>query len=170
MQAPLHSLPAARSHGASRLEFAVTLVIIGLLAWVLLGRLDELSRAARRERLLATMTSVKAVATIFHERCVVVRANADAGCDHLLMRGEPMDGVQGWPAASAGGIARAVTALAQAASAPMPGGELRLQSATVRGRPALLIALGDPRCEFFYAQAMSPGDSPEVDIVDVSCP
>lgn len=84
------------------------------------------------------------------------------------MGGEPVQGVNGWPAASAEGIARAA-ALPLKGSAPVPAGEFSLRSGTAHGRPALFIALGDRRCEFSYAQASSPGDSPEVDVVDASC-
>lgn len=168
MQVLLSQHRLARSRGASRLEFAAALIVIGLLAWVLLGRLAELSQAARRQYLVATVSSVRAVATIFHARCQVVRAGAPAACDHLQMGDEPVDGVQGWPAASVEGIARAAALSGRHAS--MPAGRFVLHSGTVGGLPALFIALGDPRCEFFYAQATSPGDSPEVDIVDASCP
>jgi hypothetical protein len=163
----LPSKPTAGGRrGLARLEFAFTLILIAVLATVLLTRLAELGQAARRQRLMSTMVSVQAASTLFHVLCEARRSTAGSDCASLNIAGTPVQGINGWPAASSEGIGRS---LSLPAGPALPGAQLHLQAASQRGRPVLLIALGNAQCEFSYAQAMSPGDSPEVDIVDASC-
>ena len=156
-----------RPHGLSRLEFLIALSVVAVLMSVLLSRLSELPGLSRPARLQATMAQVRAAAQLFHARCAALRQQrADETCETVTVDGVVLQGAQGWPAATAQGIARA-------ASLPSPGrvrfDALRLRTGERHGRPALFVALAERGCEFSYVQASSPDTSPEVDVVDASC-
>jgi hypothetical protein len=155
-----------RVRGASRLEFAMAVVVIGVLIGLLVPRLMEMHGAARPARLQATAAAVRAAAAVFHGRCEALRAHGEADCTAVEIDGRQVAGADAWPAASAEGIVRAA-ALPVTAEAGTEAFVLR--PAQVDGLPALRIALPAPHCEFVYVQADGPGGVPRVDIVDASC-
>jgi len=155
-----------RARGASRLEFVLAVIVIGVLIGLLLPRLLEVHGAARPTRLQAAAAAVRTAAAVFHGRCQALQAHQMADCSSIEIEGRAVSGANGWPAATPEGIA-------QAAALPVraePGNEaFVLQATRVHGVPALRIALPAPHCEFFYVQAEGPDGVPEVDIVDTSC-
>ena len=160
--------PKAGCRGLSRFEFALVVVVIGILVSLLLSRLSDLPNLAGPARLQAAMHTVRAAAQLFHTRCQLLRERAPAErCESLAMDGVTVAGAHGWPAASADGIA--VMAALQPSGGSSPALPLRLRTGERQGRPALFIALAERGCEFSYVQAASPDTPPEVDIVDPSC-
>jgi hypothetical protein len=153
--------------GVSRLELLLCLTVVAVLIALLLPRLAELGGATRAARLRAAVAQVRAAANVFHARCEALRSSDSANdCALVALDGVPVAGVNGWPAPSAAGIARA-------ASLPL-GGDARSAGFTAQprvrdGTQALALRLLRPDCEFLYVQAKSRDDSPEVDIVDASC-
>jgi hypothetical protein len=137
--------------GVSRLEIVLSLIVICVLMSLMLHRLAALGAPTRAVRLQTTAAAVQAAAALFHVRC-----QASGGdCAELTLDGRTVRGVNAWPAASREGIARAAAIASDFTLLP-------------QGR-ALRIALPGGHCEFLYAEATSPGDSPVVDIVDATC-
>lgn len=153
-------------HGVSCLEVMLCLALIGCLLALLLPRLAALNDAVRSVRLRRAMAQVQVAAGLFHVRCEAARSRGAADCTRLVLGGQPVAGVQSWPAASVDGIVQAAALpLADASNAS----GFAVWRGLVDGVPALFIGLKDRRCEFFYVQAMGPGVVPVVDIVDASC-
>jgi hypothetical protein len=152
--------------GASRLEFALAVIVIGVLIGLLVPRLLEVHAAARPARLQAAAAAVRTAAAVFHGHCQALQAQPMADCTSIEIDGRAVIGANGWPAATPEGIVRAAALPARAE----PGNEaFVLRAARVHGVPALRIALPAPHCEFVYVQADGPDGVPEVDIVDASC-
>src|SRR5436190_18641030 len=103
-------------HGLSLFEFAVAMLLIGVLIAVALPRLADSRVAARQVRLKTLMATTQATANLFRLRCESQPpANGDSACNELVMSSQKVAGIHGWPAASAAGIATAVNSWGQTA-------------------------------------------------------
>ncbi|HJV69179.1 hypothetical protein [Ideonella sp.] len=152
-----------RSTGLTRLEFAIAVVVIGVLVALALPRLAAPLVAARQVRLKMLLATAQSTASLFHGQCEV----RSGPCERLPLRGRPVAGVFGWPAANADGIAAALKVW---------GGtdDIAWQPESLDGVPALRARLEPSSdagtCEFIYAQAPSPGAAPRIALVGASCP
>jgi type II secretory pathway pseudopilin PulG len=154
--------------GPTRLDFALVVVLAGVLLAVALPRWQATRAEARAVRLKMLLATAQTSASLFHGRCAIVQATTpDERCERLTLQGATVAGVHGWPSAGTGGIAAALKPWDAAA-------DIDWQPETVDGVPALrarlkpVSAVGT--CEFIYAQAASPGATPRIALVDVSCP
>jgi type II secretory pathway pseudopilin PulG len=157
-----------RRSGLTRLEFAVSLAIIGVLVAVALPRLQAPRIAARQVRLKMLLATARSSASLFHGRCEIERSrDAGNGCTQLAIEGQAVAGVNYWPSATPEGI---VAALNRWSQAP----DIDWQSERIDGVPALRARLrpvaAAGTCEFIYAQAASPGAAPRIALVAASCP
>jgi type II secretory pathway pseudopilin PulG len=162
MRSPWPAPSASLARGLSRLEFAVVVAVVGVLVAVALPRMDGARVAARQVRLKSLLATTQSSATLFNLRC-----QAQPACDTLLVEGQKVAGVHGWPAASEAGI---VTALKPWGSVA----DIDWRPERVNGVPALRASLTPTTaagtCEFIYAQAASPGAAPRIELIDASCP
>jgi type II secretory pathway pseudopilin PulG len=155
--------------GLSRLEFAVAMVLVSVLIAVALPRLADSRVAARQVRLKMLMATTQATANLFRLRCEAMPASPTGGprCEHVLLQGQKVVGIHGWPAASADGIAIAVNSWGDTA-------DIDWQPDRIEGVPALRARLKPTAvagaCEFIYAQAASPGAAPRIELMDATCP
>ncbi|WP_374562674.1 hypothetical protein [Ideonella sp.] len=156
--------------GLSRLEFAVAVVLVGVLIAVALPRLASSRVAARQVRLKMLMATTQATANLFHLRCESqppAPGGLDPACGELPLQGQKVVGIHGWPAASADGIAVAVNSWGDTA-------DIDWRPDRIDGVPALRARLKPTavagECEFIYAQAASPGAAPRIELIDATCP
>jgi len=154
--------------GLSLFEFAVAMLLIGVLIAVALPRLADSRVAARQVRLKTLMATTQATANLFRLRCESQPpASGDSACNELVMSSQKVAGIHGWPAASADGIAIAVNSWGQTA-------DIDWQPDRIDGVPALRVSLKPTAvagaCEFIYAQAASPGAVPRIELIDATCP
>jgi type II secretory pathway pseudopilin PulG len=169
MQARWHGMHQRPASGLSRLEFAVAMVVVGVLIAVALPRMDGARVAARQVRLKSLMATAQSSATLFRLRCETQAATAAAnpGCDQVTLKGQNIAGVHGWPAANAHGIAAALKLWG-------PVADIDWRPDRLDGVPALRASLTPTKvagtCEFIYAQAASPGAAPRIELTDASCP
>ena len=155
-------------HGLSLFEFAVAMLLIGVLIAVALPRLADSRVAARQVRLKTLMATTQATANLFRLRCEAQPpANGDSACNELVLSSRKVAGIHGWPAANADGIAIAVNSWGQTA-------DIDWQPDRIDGVPALRVSLKPTAvagaCEFIYAQAASPGAVPRIELIDATCP
>jgi type II secretory pathway pseudopilin PulG len=165
---PAHS-KSTRLRGISKFEAAVAIAIVGVLLAVLLQRLASAQVAFRQVRLKTLMATTQATANLFRLRCDA-QASLPGGspdCRELLIQGQKVVGVHGWPAASADGIAVAVKSWGETA-------DIDWRPDRIDGQPALRVSLKPidvaGTCEFIYAQAPSPGAGPRIELIDAACP
>lgn len=155
--------------GLSRFEFAVAVVLVGVLMALALPRLADSRVAARQVRLKMLMSTTQATANLFRLRCeaMPLPLGGEPRCDHVLFAGQKVVGIHGWPAASADGIAVAVNSWGETA-------DIDWQPDRIEGVPALRARLKPTEiagaCEFIYAQAASPGAAPRIELIDATCP
>lgn len=153
--------------GVTLFEFAVAVLLIGILIAVALPRLADSRVAARQVRLKTLMATTQATANLFRLRCESQPpAGGDSACNELVMSGQKVVGIHGWPAASANGIAIAVNSWGQTA-------DIDWRPDRIDGVPALRVRLKPAavagECEFIYAQAASPGAAPRIELIDATC-
>jgi type II secretory pathway pseudopilin PulG len=155
--------------GVSKFEAAVAIAIIGILLAVALPRLASTRVAARQVRLKTLMATTQSTANLFRLRCEghPPAAGSTPDCREVLIEGQKVVGVHGWPAASADGIAIAVNSWG-------PTADIDWRPDWIDGQPALRVSLKPIEvagtCEFIYAQAPSPGAGPRIELIDASCP
>lgn len=158
---PPHSTRPAP--GLTLFEFAVAVAIIGVLIAIALPRLAAPIVAARQVRLKMLLATTRSTASLFHGQCEI---RGGAACERLVIQGQPVAGVHGWPAASADGIAAALKPWGDTA-------DIDWRPESIDGVPALRAHLkpasAGGTCEFTYAQAASPGATPRIALVDASC-
>ena len=157
----------SRSSGLTRLEFAVTLAIVGILVALALPRLQAPRTAARQVRLKMLLATAQSSASLFHGRCEIERSrDAQNACTRLAVEGQAVAGVNYWPSATPEGIVRALNRWSEAP-------DIDWQSERIDGVPALrarlkpVMAAGT--CEFIYAEAATPGAAPRIALVDATC-
>ena len=161
--------PRPRSpSGLTRLDFALVVVLAGVLVAVALPRWQATRVEARSVRLKMLMATTQATASLFHGRCGHLRAaEPQTSCERLPLQGATVAGIHGWPTAEPGGIVAALKPWDALA-------DIEWQSDQVDGVPALRARLKPASaagtCEFIYAQAASPGATPRIALVDASCP
>lgn len=160
---PIHrsKRPPRRDLGVSRLEALLALTVIAVLTAVLLPRLADLRDASQAVQLAQAAARVRAAASVFHGRCEMSR-RAGSDCAWVDVDGVRVQGVHGWPAATAEGIGRAA-----ALAGPLHG-PIGVPEAASRP-PSIVFSLGGSGCRLTYVQAAGPDDLHEVDIVDASC-
>ncbi len=169
MLAPARHTPRTpRSRGLSRFEALVAVSIVGVLLAVALPRLAAPVVAARQLRLKMLVATAQSAALLFHLRCETAAgaSSAATACGRLMLEGQPVAGVHGWPAASADGIAKALNLGTEVT-------DIDWRPERIEGVPALRARLRPSgvvgACEFIYAQAASPGAAPRIELIDASC-
>ncbi|MFO1339330.1 MAG: hypothetical protein U1F53_14075 [Burkholderiaceae bacterium] len=156
-----------RPLGLTRLEALVCVALVGVLLAVALPRLAATRVEARQVRLKMLLATARSSAALFHGRCEILSTRPGEACERLTLDGQPVRGVNEWPAASADGIAAALKVWG-------PTADIDWQPERIEGVPALRARLTPTSvagtCEFIYAQAASPGAGPRIELVDASCP
>ena len=159
-----------RPLGLTRLEAAACVALVGVLIALALPRLASTRVDARQVRLKMLLATAQSSAALFHGRCEILSSQpgaAGTACQVLTLDGQPVQGVNDWPAASADGMAAALKVWG-------PTADIDWQPERIEGVPALRARLKPTgvagTCEFIYAQAASPGAAPRIALVDASCP
>ncbi|HEX5686176.1 MAG TPA: hypothetical protein VFY73_19280 [Ideonella sp.] len=159
---------SARLFGLSRFEFAVAVALIGVLMALALPRLADSRVAARQVQLKMLMATTQATVNLFRLRCeaMPLPPAGEPRCGQVLVQGQKVVGIHGWPAASADGIAIAVNSWGDTA-------DIDWRPDRIDGVPALRVRLKTGgiagACEFIYAQAASPGAAPRIELTDATC-
>lgn len=152
--------PARRTQGLSRFEFALVVVVWGVVLSMALAELPPWLTRLRELRLAQALAAVRVADTRFRAACSAVPRQA---CDQLSFDGQAIEGVHGHAAATATGIAR----LAQ-----LDEMNLILKPGLRDGVPALTVAVLSPTaqsCEFTYVQPPMQGAAAAIESLHVSC-
>lgn len=154
--------------GLTRLDFALVVLLAGVLVAIALPRWQATRAEARAVRLKMLLATAQTSASLFHGRCAIVQgATPGERCERLALQGVEVAGIHGWPSAETGGIVAALKPWDAVA-------DIDWQPDRVDSVPALRARLkpvsAAGTCEFIYAQAASPGATPRIALVDASCP
>lgn len=144
-------LPTQRQRGFTLIELIVVITIIGILAAVAIPRLSNLEREARIASVQGLLGAVKSAASLAHATSLV-----QGGPTSIVMEGQTVNLVNGYPASGTGGIAQAVAFDA-------------IDYTFTGGSPATfeLTGYSGSNCEVQYNAADGTG-APPVIVLDVS--